>query len=196
MLNNTSLKIKIVQNDNERLKAMTIRTLVYIAEQNCPYDEEFDLNDHTATQILGTIGSEPILTARIRYFGNFAKLERLAVRKEYRGMGFGQKLLDFMISFCVTKGFNQIYLHAQKGKEGFYLKNNFKIKNNSFHFSGYDYTEMFRDLSKTNSLLCHNPHAMQLNRPEGAWDQAGPLETTVNQLQQQRRKQCLTLSSY
>ena len=35
-------------------------------EQDCPYDEEFDLNDYTSTHIIGLNGTEPILTARNR----------------------------------------------------------------------------------------------------------------------------------
>lgn len=61
------LVIKIVENEEERLKAFLIRGIVYMHEQECPYEEEFDLNDFTATQIIGLIDNEPILTARIRY---------------------------------------------------------------------------------------------------------------------------------
>ena len=35
---NEDLVIKVVQNEEERLKAFVVRSIVYIHEQNCPYD--------------------------------------------------------------------------------------------------------------------------------------------------------------
>ncbi|KAF1042876.1 MAG: Acetyltransferase [Herbaspirillum frisingense] len=82
------LTIKVVEDETERLKAMLVRGIVYMHEQQCPFHEEFDLNDHTATQIIGlTDAGEPVLTARVRYFNGFAKIERLSIRSEYRGKG-------------------------------------------------------------------------------------------------------------
>jgi predicted GNAT family N-acyltransferase len=176
MGNYNKVDIRVVKNEEERMQAMIVRSLVYMGEQACPYAEEFDLNDHAATQIIGLIGSEPVLTARIRYFGGVAKLERLAVRKAYRGKGYGQQLLDFLMEFCQAKGFSKVYLHAQQGKEGFYLKNGFTAMNTSFSFSGYAYTEMACELAQSDLVLDLESGPMMINRPEGDWYTAGPLE--------------------
>ncbi len=42
---------------------------------------------------------------RIRYFADFAKLERLAVRNEGRGSGLAGRLLDAAIELCRKKGY-------------------------------------------------------------------------------------------
>lgn len=175
-LDRSGLNIRVVYTEDDRLKAFVVRSLVYIAEQDCPYREEFDLNDCSSTQIVGTIGEEPVLTARIRYFGDFAKLERLAVRKPYRGLGYGKQLLMFMINLCVSKGFNRLYLHAQAGRENFYMKYGFSSRNKSFMFSGYHYTEMVLEVDDTISSVISEAAPMLLNRPEGCWDRPGPLE--------------------
>ena len=180
MKNYESCSIRVVSNEEDRLKAMLVRSLVYMGEQNCPYEEEFDCNDHAATQIIGLCGSEPVLTARIRYFGSVAKLERLAVRKKYRGRGFGQQLLDFLLNFCQQKGFSQVYLHAQEGKEGFYVKNGFSAVNDRFNFSGYAYTEMVKVMPTSKQAIGLHSAAMMLNRPEGVWSRPGPLERCAN----------------
>jgi predicted GNAT family N-acyltransferase len=171
-----NIDIHVVKNEEERMQAMLVRALVYMGEQACPYEEEFDLNDHAATQIIGLCGKEPVLTARIRFFSGVAKLERLAVRKSFRGCGYGQKLLDFLISFCQMKGFNQVYLHAQSGKEGFYAKNGFEAINKGFDFSGYAYTEMVCDVAPASNAVKVSSGPMVMNRPEGIWDEVGPLE--------------------
>jgi predicted GNAT family N-acyltransferase len=82
----SKLKLDIVKDSEQQQQTFAIRTLVYLGEQNCPWREEFDGNDYTATHVLGCVDGEPVATARIRWFGEFAKLERLAIRTEFRGL--------------------------------------------------------------------------------------------------------------
>ena len=67
------------------LAAIAIRGAIYMAEQRCPFEEEFDGNDFSATHLICHKNGEPVGCMRIRYFAGFAKLERLAVRQEGRG---------------------------------------------------------------------------------------------------------------
>lgn len=171
------VKIKIVENLDELIKIFIIRGIVYMDEQSCPYDEEFDLNDYTSTQILGEVGKEPILSARVRYFGSVAKIERVAVRKEYRGKGYAQDLIRFIIKFCETKGYKTIYLHAQERLEKLYNQHGFIKKGELFSFSNYDYIEMVRynlEDKKDSIILLEN--VMTINRPENSPFKEGPLE--------------------
>lgn len=174
-----SMEIKVVQNEEERLKAFVVRSIVYIHEQNCPYEEEFDLNDFSATQILGHINGEPVLTARIRYFGSFAKLERLAIRPQFRGIGYGHKLLGFMLDFCREKGFQNFYLHAQARLQPFYEGYGFKRVGDSFSFSDHGYIEMCASLDPSEPKALFGKNPMILNRPEGQWDHSGPIEASM-----------------
>ena len=178
------LIIKIVESEEERLKAMLVRAIVYMHEQKCPFDEEFDLNDHTATQVVGLIAGEPVLTARIRYFNGFAKLERLAIRIEYRGQGYARQLLTFLLHIGRQKGFSRFYLHAQVQLESFYSSYGFRKAGTHFAFSDHGYTEMVTEEE--------SPHAqpsahigvqpMLLNRPENNFHAAGPLEQRPSNL--------------
>lgn len=177
-----ALTIKIVETEDERLKAMLVRAIVYMHEQQCPFSEEFDLNDHTSTQIIGLDqAGEPILTARIRYFNGLAKIERLAIRSEYRGRGYAHRLLSFMLNLCRQKGFTSFYLHAQARLQFFYEGYGFRPVGGDFAFSDHDYIEMLLEES------AEQPQAVQqvghwpmfLNRPENNLDQAGPLECGI-----------------
>jgi len=174
------LVIKIVEDETERLKAMLVRAIVYMHEQKCPFHEEFDLNDHTATQIIGLSATgEPVLTARIRYFNGFAKIERLSIRSEYRGKGYGHQLLRFALQLCRQKGYSQFYLHAQLRYERFYGEYGFKVVGGNFGFSDHDYTEM---VLTDDEQVQPQPSAhigiapMILNRPENSPYASGPLE--------------------
>lgn len=174
-----SLTIKIVESEDERLKAMLVRAIVYMHEQKCPFHEEFDLNDHTATQIIGlTADDEPVLTARVRYFNGFAKIERLAIRSEHRGNGYAHQLLGFMLNLGRQKGFSQFYLHAQARLQPFYQRYGFQAVGGDFAFSDHDYVEMvLNDRDQPAQPSQHiGQWPMALNRPENNLHRGGPLE--------------------
>jgi predicted GNAT family N-acyltransferase/nicotinic acid mononucleotide adenylyltransferase len=172
------VRVKIVETESERLKAMLVRGIVYMHEQGCPFREEFDLNDHTCTQVIGQIDDEPVLTARIRYFNGFAKLERLAVRPEHRGSGYGHQLLGFLLAVCRQKGFSTFYLHAQKRFQGFYEHHGFRAVGTDFSFSDYSYVEMVRNDERMGRQPQQGigSQPMILNRPENNPVAPGPLE--------------------
>ena len=82
------LHIDVARTLNDLMQVVTVRSLVYMGDQVCPFDEEFDGNDFAgATHLILRKGDEPIGVVRLRWFADFAKLERLAIRREYRGGG-------------------------------------------------------------------------------------------------------------
>lgn len=50
----------------------------------------------------------------MRFFADFAKLERLAVRRAYRRSGLAFALVRAGIELSRVKGYQRIYGHAQK----------------------------------------------------------------------------------
>lgn len=176
------VRYKIVSNADERMQAYAIRAIVYMAEQNCPWEEEFDGNDDAATQILGLRDGEPIATARIRWFADFAKLERLAIRQPHRRKGCGHELLDYLLALCREKGFRRAYLHAQSHLERFYVGHGFSRVGRPFSFSDHDYVEMAADLEPDPSAITIADGPMVINRPEGRWLQPGVLEHSLRRI--------------
>lgn len=51
--------IRVVTGFDDMMRVAAIRSAVYIGEQACPYDEEFDGNDLAATHILAFVDNEP-----------------------------------------------------------------------------------------------------------------------------------------
>src|SRR5258706_14129840 len=101
------------------MKCLSVRGIVFIGEQGSPYDEEFDGNDFTATHILATVGGEPAGAMRIRYFGDFAKPERLAVLQRFRLERFKEGGVPFRFpglafNFCARKAIPRFSRHANK----------------------------------------------------------------------------------
>lgn len=180
------LLIKVVENEEEKQKSFLVRAIVYMHEQRCPYHEEFDLNDYSATHIVGLLKEEPVLAARIRYLPGMAKFERVAIRTEHRGKGYGHHLFRFMIDFSRQKGYHRLYLHAQSRLQHFYEDYGFHAVGNPFMFSDHEYVEMLADLAESEpdtheaiptSFIGSDP--MRLNRPEGRLHQPGPLDESL-----------------
>src|ERR1700716_4260761 len=70
-----SISIRVAASLSDLMQVVAIRGAVYMGEQDCPYDEEFDGNDFCAMHLIGSVGSEPAACMRIRFFGDFAKLD-------------------------------------------------------------------------------------------------------------------------
>ena len=110
----------IVTTMEDLQKCLVVRGIVFCEEQKCPYSREVDGLDFSAIHFLCTIDDEPVATARMRLFNGYAKIERLAVRKEYRGKGIGKEMFAFVINHANEMGYKKIAIHAQAYLVKFY----------------------------------------------------------------------------
>ena len=136
---------KVVTNQEDLIKAFVVRGIVFIEEQGVPYKVEHDEHDFSATHILGEMDGEPFAAGRIRAVGEYAKLERVAIRKSYRGKGLGHKLTDFMITAAKDHGFKKFKVHAQSYLKDFYQKHGFEVVGDMFKEAGIDHYLMIRN---------------------------------------------------
>ena len=177
LLNRQATTVKLAQNIDEMMQAFVVRAAVFMSEQRCPYAEEFDGNDFTATHILGLIDGEPVATMRIRYFSSFAKPERLAVRREFRKSGIAADVIEFGVEICRQKGYRKLYGHAQERLLPFWERFGFKrMDTPEFVFSDHRYVEIERDLEPHLDTITMDRDPMILIRPESEWDTPGVLE--------------------
>lgn len=170
--------VRIARSLDDLLMVFAIRASVYMAEQDCPFAEEFDGNDHCATHFIGVIGGEPAGCLRARFFGDFVKLERLAVRKNFRRSTLAFDLVRAGINFARRKGFTRIYGHSREGLDSFWARFGAKPLPNrrQFVFSDYRYIEMVIDLDPVGDPVSLESGPMVILRPEGDWDRPGILE--------------------
>jgi predicted GNAT family N-acyltransferase len=179
-------EVRVVRTLDDLAKVNAVRTLVYMGDQACPYAEEFDGNDLCgATHLLLSWGPEPVGVVRLRWFGEFAKLERLAVRKEHRGGPGLQILCRSAFDLAARKGYRKLIGHAQVRGEAFwrrYFQGRPRPGRPRFSFSGYEYLEMEFELKPHPRAVGLASPPMVLLRPEGAWDRPGVLETAPDEL--------------
>ena len=134
---------RTVRNLDDLIKVLSVRSIVFVEEQQCPYAIEVDGQDQAAIHILGELEGEPIAAGRIRFLHPFAKLERLAVRPNWRGCGYGSKLLSFMMATARDLGFEAMKLHAQVQTTEFYRRHGFQQQGEVFQEAGIDHLLMF-----------------------------------------------------
>ncbi|HSM95585.1 MAG TPA: GNAT family N-acetyltransferase [Rhizomicrobium sp.] len=170
--------VSVVRSIEELMRVFTVRSAVYVAEQNCPYAEEFDGNDFCATHLLGYVGNEPAGCMRIRCFADFAKVERVAVRAEFRHSRLVHRLIRAAIALCRTKGYRRLYGQPRTDLLRFYRHFGFTTFPGSriLWFSGVEYTEVMLELERKDGALSIGADPYVLIRPEGRWHRPGVLE--------------------
>ena len=176
-----AVSVTVARTFEDMLRVASLRSAVYIGEQECPYEEEFDGNDFSGTHLLGYVGNEPAGCFRIRYFADFAKVERLAVRKEFRKTRLAFQLVRAGLKLCQKKGYRRVYGHAQKRLLNFWLRQGFKPVEGGkeFVFSDFDYIEIVSHLEPDPESITMAADPYVLIRPEGRWHVAGILERSA-----------------
>jgi predicted GNAT family N-acyltransferase len=174
------IAVTMARSIEDLMRVVTVRSAVYIAEQECPYLEEFDGNDFCSTHLLGYIGNEPAGCIRIRYFADFAKIERLAVRKEFRKTRLSFQLVRAAIDLCRVKGYRRLYGHAQKRLVNFWSRFGFEEfeGGQELVFSDFDYVEMQMKAEKHPTAITIGVDPYMIIRPEGRWHLPGILESS------------------
>ncbi|CAN5318891.1 hypothetical protein BH11PSE4_BH11PSE4_33280 [soil metagenome] len=173
-----TISVTVVHSIEDLMRVIAIRSAVYIGEQECPYLEEFDGNDFSSTHLLAYVGHEPVGCLRIRYFADFAKIERLAVRKEFRKLRIAPQLVEAAIELCHVKGYQRLYGHAHKRLIRFWSSFGFSTfeGGQKLVFSDFDYVEMQRITERRPNAITIGVDPYLLIRPEGQWHIPGVLD--------------------
>ncbi len=160
------------------MQVVAVRASVYMSEQSCPYREEFDGNDFAGGHLLARVDGEPAACLRIRYFADFVKLERLAVRREYRKSRVAFRIVRAGLDLARRKGYRLVYGHARQELVKFWRFFGAKPKPGAepLNFSGEAYEEMVIELAPDSSAFSLDTDGFTLIRPEGDWDRPGVLE--------------------
>lgn len=179
--NQPVVTIKLASTSDELMQCYALRAAVYMGEQQCPYWEEFDGNDYTATHLMLYVDGEPAASMRLRWFASFAKFERAVILKRYRSMGLFIPFVEWAKDFARKKGYAKAYLHSQHRLWKIMERNGFrKVDDRVFHFSDHEYGAFVCDLTSPD---CEVPTVftdpMVLNRPEDQLDMPGILEQSM-----------------
>lgn len=136
------IEVSKVTEPEELETAFAIRKEVFVYEQNCPPELEWEYEDESV-HFLATVNNEPAGAARWRKTVNGYKLERFAVLKRFRGFGVGQALVKAVLADLPPDA-NYVYLHAQIQAVGLYEKFAFEKLGSEFEEAGIRHYKMTR----------------------------------------------------
>lgn len=119
------------------MAALAVRIAVFVEEQAGPLDEEPDAWDWGARHLVVVWDSRVVGTARLYQpqFG-MGKIGRVALLPEYRGRGWGDRLLEATLRHARALGLREVVLHAQVTAAGFYERFGFRPEGQTFMEAG------------------------------------------------------------
>lgn len=138
-----------VRTAEERWEALDVRHEVFVDEQGVSIDRERDEYDDYATHFVAYDGSHPVGAARLRPYedgSEIGKIERVAVRAERRGEGWGRKIMAAVETTAREEGFTTLRLDSQNDAIGFYERLGYEVMSESFMDAGIPHRTMILSL--------------------------------------------------
>ena len=137
-------RIRMVNWRNEESNLRSIRSAVFITEQNVPEEMKCDSMDQICTHILvQDFEGNGIGTARLLPDGHVG---RMAVLKVWRRKGIGSAMLQKILQEMRALGMKKATLHAQLTAVEFYEKFGFQKCGKEFMEAGIPHVIMVLDL--------------------------------------------------
>jgi len=137
-----TVQVNKITDSNTLEKVFAIRREVFVVEQDCPPELEWEFEDES-NHFLATVDGEPAGACRWRKTDKGYKLERFAVLKKFRGMGVGQELVRSVLADLPTDA-DYVYMHAQIQAVPLYEKFNFEKVGPEFEEAGIRHYKMVR----------------------------------------------------
>lgn len=138
--------IKTVETPEEKEQAYSVRTNVFVHEQNVPPEIEIDEFDEEAIHLIGYEKDVPIAAARVRFAEDYGKLERICVLKDQRGKSHGSEIIRAMEDIIRKEGFQKAKLNAQTHATRFYQRLGYHVVSEEFMDAGIPHVTMTKTL--------------------------------------------------
>lgn len=139
----------LVSSLDELTKAVFVRGCVFVEELGVAYKDEFDGSDQSAMHVLGYCDGEPFATLRLRHIDGYARVERICVRRSFRGKGLGDRLLSSAISLAEQNGLAEFSVLAEGRFVQWYRNHGFEIAQTIKDSKGSECFEMLRSSSRS-----------------------------------------------
>jgi GNAT superfamily N-acetyltransferase len=176
---NQIYSVKIARDFEDMAKVIAIRASACFSDPQHLYAKHFDGNDFSATHLIGHVGAEPVASLRIRYFAEFARIERLTVRPTHRRSRIAFRMVKAAFAFCRDKGYRRLSGVAREEMVPFWSLfggSVSKAKEPIFIY-GLPHFEMSIEFPEQASAVSEHSDPLVLLRPEGRWHEAGYHET-------------------
>jgi len=138
-----NIQVKKVTDPADLEKVFAIRREVFVDEQNCPPELEWE-HEEESNHFLAMVDGVPAGASRWRKTDKGYKLERFAVLKDFRGYGVGQALVQAVLDDLPTNA-DYVYMHAQIAAVTLYERFGFVKTGPQFEEAGIQHYKMIRN---------------------------------------------------
>ena len=136
------IEVSKVSAPTDLENVFAIRREVFVGEQNCPPELEWEFEEESI-HFLAKVGGEPAGASRWRKTEKGYKLERFAVLKKFRGFGVGQELVKTVLADLPLDA-TYVYLHAQVQAASLYARFGFEKNGPEFEEAGIRHYKMVK----------------------------------------------------
>ena len=134
------ITVSIIKDEKDMKLALKIRQEVFVIEQEVDPEIEYDEFEESSTHVIATQNGRAVGTARWRVTDQGYKLERFAVPVEFRGLGVGAALVNFVLDQLPKR--SNAYLNSQVSAMGFYEKFGFRAVGDLFYEANIPHKKM------------------------------------------------------
>ncbi|MGD1860922.1 MAG: GNAT family N-acetyltransferase [Leptolyngbyaceae cyanobacterium] len=144
-INQRKITANVVDYTRYKMPIHSIRTNVFVHEQQIPFDFEIDDLDWVSQHILAFYGDQPVGTGRLTPAG---KISRVAVSRPLRRRGVGLCIMKQLLKLAEQNGHDEVFLSAQCHAAEFYKKLGFRPEGDMFLEVGIVHMTMRKQLFK------------------------------------------------
>jgi predicted GNAT family N-acyltransferase len=143
-------EVRISEGEAPR-EARSIRVEVFVLEQGVAREEEWDGYDAAGADALHFVmldaeAGQPVACARLCTYGAEAKVERVAVLADQRGLGLGRRIMEAAEQAASRRGYRGLVLHAQLPVVPFYERLGWRAEGLEFTEAGMSHRRMRKAL--------------------------------------------------
>ena len=145
-----SVVVAKILSQVELQHALEIRRQVFVLGQKVPLDEEVDGKDTESEHYLLTINKYPVGTTRVRFVGDYAKIERVAILETYQDKGLGRAMMEhIMADLRDLPQLKGVKLSSQSYAIPFYERLGFSVCSEEYLDAGIPHKDMLLKFQKT-----------------------------------------------
>lgn len=175
------IRVEIVTRYDQLLHAFAVRGICFMEEHGVPALQNYDGNDLQATHVVAYAHDEPIASARLRWFRDFAKMERSCVRKSHRDPRILKHFSQFIYDHVARKGYERLITHAKPAYARMWRRTLgfLPVEGKApMSFDGDDepYMELVKFLDPHPKMISERESIATLFRVEGHWDTPSKFE--------------------
>ena len=105
--------VQVVTDPTQMIHVFAVRSICFMEEKGRTAQQAYDGNDYQSTHIIMYCGNEPIGCSRIRWFREFARIEKTALRSAYRQTNALFVLGEYIFRHISMKGYNVVTTAAR-----------------------------------------------------------------------------------